>query len=559
MENVVTNHKLNLRLLGFLLAYPIGYLYWELLTLETPNGYEFIGISIFSVLFIIWNEILLRGHKEKAAKGTYFWYAVMVIAALTSSLAPNFGISVFAVHLCAIYSVLFANNNLLGGKTGGLIPFDILNGAFIKGIGNFWRFFYALFDIRKAREELNAANPDAPKGKKINGAATGAAIVVIVISIIFFIIAIALLCTINQQFDDAVSKILDFIFFDVDISVGEIIIKLIMAGPVAVLLYSALVTCAASDGTSDRARGKAIVDNSRKLRLLKDTLINVVLGCFILIYVIFFVFEGSYIFGALLGRIPEGFNVVEYARNGFFELIWVMVINMLLYLLVNAFTKDDSKTKLNKGLLITLMSTSIIFATVSFVKLGLYFNKFGYTPKRILAMWGAVVILVGSVFVIVSIIKNKSYARNWILFTVISYLILCLISGVFQYNDRKEYFVNDRLYIYVHNVSEDNIESVQMSIMPNMLDYYDLGTASSANSNYTLISSGSGYNFGIDKDDLPRNFLHGRYSIIVYVKYEGDSNIYTNEFIYDPTVSGIDLGDHHYSDYSYTVDLNPVY
>lgn len=558
-ENVVTKPKLNLRLLGFLLAYPMGYLYWELLFLEVPERFEFIGITIFSILFIIWSELILRGRKEKASKGTIFWYAAMVITAATSGLAPDRGISIFAVHLCAIYSVLFANGTLLGGRTGGLLPFDIINGVFIKGLGNFWRFFADPIEIFKARKELKGPVSEDDEIKKNNRAISGAAgVIVVIIAVIFFVIVLALLSSINEQFNDAVEKVFDIFTFDFDFDFAEIIVKLIMAGPVAVLLYGAISKCASSDGEEDRTFGNSIISGSKKLRVLKDTLINIILGCFILVYIIFFVFEGSYIFGAFFGDVPTGFNVVNYARNGFFELIWVMVINMLIFLLVNSFTKESSKTKLNKAFLITLMSTSMIFAVVSFVKLGFYFSRFGYTPKRILAMWGAIILLVAAALVIVSVIKNKSYTRSWIIFTVVSYLILCIISGVFQYNARKETVVSGMIRIPVCNESEYAIKEINMCVEDNMFDFYDLGSCSNASSNTNLIEPNSGFTYIVYEEDIPKNFLHGNYVVTVNVTYEGDDSIYSGEFVYDPSVDKIVLGDHYYEDYSYVVDLEAV-
>ena len=148
---------------------------------------------------------------------------------------------------------------------------------------------------------------------------------------------------------------------------------------------------------------------------------------FALLYIVFFVFEA----GTLSTWFQDRFLVVEYARRGFFELVGIMVINMIIFLVANTFAKREGIAyKLNRIFLTVLMSESVVFSMLSFLKLYMYFYKWGYTIKRMLAMWGSLVLGVAAVLAIISIVKNKDRSGLWIRFTAVSYVVMCLATGL---------------------------------------------------------------------------------------------------------------------------------
>ncbi len=557
MENEeLTIRKSRFRLLGLLLSYPVAYLYWRMMLLDLGHNLTFVGPTIFTLIFIAWNEITLRGYKEKAKEGTIFWYAAMVIVALLSTFSPSFELSMFAIHLCAVYSVLYSNNNLLEGKTGGFIAFDLLRAIFAKGLVGLPSIFVDAFKVpseHKALKKTSEENPDESlKAEKKKATLYG--IIVVAVAAVFMIIVVALLSSINAQFGNMVEKILSVFEWNFDISeyIAGVLIRIILAFPTSIVLYAGVSKCASSDGTEDKKAGDSLIASNARKHVVPATLINIVVGLFILLYIVFFIFEGSYIFGALFGRIPEGFNVVSYARNGFFELTWVMAINMLLYLLVNLFTKDASKSKVNKILLITLMVCCIIFAIVSFVKLAMYFGTFGYTPKRLLAMWGTVVLAAASIFVIVSVIKEKNFAREWILVTVVSYVVMCIIGACFVLPVRLNIASrsNSNVYVVIRNRADEDVYEISMSTNQSEEFFYDLGHVSNADGS-PVLKDGDEFIFSIDRNDLPDDFEDSRYLLeILFVTEDGEC--YPYSFTYSEEIGNGDS-------VVYVTEFNEIY
>ena len=146
--------------LGILLAYPLAYAYVRLIFSFTNEFVIFGKIGqgsfrfnyaypIFALLFIIVNEIVRRGRRGESGKlnaQTIFWYAVTFLAGLTATVGEGQDfegleeVSVFAMHLSAVYSVLVSNNILLGGKTSGFIPADLIHGFYVKAFAGFPNF-----------------------------------------------------------------------------------------------------------------------------------------------------------------------------------------------------------------------------------------------------------------------------------------------------------------------------------------------------------------------------------------------------------------------------------
>ncbi len=449
---------------GLLLAYPVAYLYLRLLVhfpfVEKGTDYHFISAFIFVLIFIAFNEIVRRGRGKGTSKSAYFWYGVMGLTAITVNIAPSYALSVFALHLCAVYAVLVSGNILYEGKTGSFIVSDLMNGGFVKTFPNFGNIIDDIKEFRKNDE-----------GEKTKRSAKGivAGIVMIIILFPMFIIALFLLSQINAEFNTMMTKLLGSIDLDwlLHLDIPSVFARLVFAVPATFFLYALISSCAKEDGSREREKFAAKVKARNKMRIVSPVFSAILSGMFVLIYLLFFILEGKYIFSALLGRLPEGFNVVDYARRGFFDLVGIMFINMLVFLVINTLEKRGGSIKISRFMTMVLMGESIVFAVVALCKLLMYFTTFGYTPKRMLAMWGCIVMGAAAVFVIMNLIKAGDHARKWIIFTAASYVAMCLLAGVFilaDYKGNAPASERDETRITFFNNTGIDIEEIEYSI-----------------------------------------------------------------------------------------------
>ena len=431
--------------LGILLAFPLAYAYVRFIYdfsddfLMDPSmgaGHFLIRISypVFAVLFIVINELIRKGRRDriKNSAETVFWYVMTFLTALTASFGPSCALSLFAMHLCSVYAVLVSNGILLGGKTSGFILADLINGFFVKSFAGFpnyivdWRCF-----CRPVQSQEEGAVP-VPKKNRFG------AVIFIVIMFILMIISISLMASIDSD----IASFIETVFIELGncfegffVNIGDVVARVFFAIPVCFCLYGLMSRTAKSDGGKESRVASWLNRVRGKGKTASSLIVYIAAGMFVLLYLLFFIKRLTYMLGGFTGEVPDGMLVAYYARDGFFELVGIMAVNMCVYLAIILFGKTDSEGRfaLPAKILVTmLMAESIIFAAVAMSKLGLYYSIYGYTPKRILAMWGTIALGFASTMTIFTVIRSKPHIRAGIIFTAASYVMICVLSGVLE-------------------------------------------------------------------------------------------------------------------------------
>ena len=102
------------------------------------------------------------------------------------------------------------------------------------------------------------------------------------------------------------------------------------------------------------------------------------------VYILFTVVQFKYFFS---GTLQEDLTYAEYARKGFFELMFVTIINLTITVVVLTFvTRVVSGLKrATRVLLSILVLTSAVMLCSAFIRLGLYEEAYGFTFTRVLA------------------------------------------------------------------------------------------------------------------------------------------------------------------------------
>ena len=430
--------------LGILLAYPLAYAYIRficdvsdsfIVDPSNGSGHFLITVSypVFAILFIIVNEFVRRGWRGSTGSPsgeTVFWYLMTFLTGLTASFGPGLELSVFAMHLCAVYSVLVSNNVLLGGKTSGFIIADLIDGFYVKSFAGFPNFVvdWKCYAKPETDQDPNTLN-NREKGRL-------GAFVFITVMIVLMIISVSLMASIDEDIsmflNNTVEGLVDYLN---NANLGEIFVRLMFAIPVCFYIYGLFSRTAKSDGSREGRVASWLSRILGKGKTVSSTIVYIGAGVFVLAYILFFVKRLTYMMGGFTGTVPDGLLVSHYAREGFFELVGIMAVNMCVYLAIILLGKTDKEGKfaLPAKILVTLlMAESIIFAIVAMSKLGLYYSIYGYTPKRILAMWGTLALGFASLMTILTVNRSKPHIRAGIIFTAVSYVAICLLSGVLE-------------------------------------------------------------------------------------------------------------------------------
>lgn len=138
---------------------------------------------------------------------------------------------------------------------------------------------------------------------------------------------------------------------------------------------------------------------------------------------LYLVFSGIQIVCLFLGNINlENYTYAEYARQGFFQLLIVCVINLILVLCGRSYFKESVFLKI----LLTIMSlcTYIMIASSAF-RMILYVKHYYLTFLRIFVLWSLVVLFILLTGVIISIYKSRFPLFHYSMAVVtICYLLL---------------------------------------------------------------------------------------------------------------------------------------
>lgn len=129
------------------------------------------------------------------------------------------------------------------------------------------------------------------------------------------------------------------------------------------------------------------------------------------LYVVFFISQWKYYVSGFTGVLPENFSYAEYARQGFFQLCAVSVINLVLIIFVSIFISRGAQ---NKGVVLKILTIvfclfTLILISTAVAKLVMYINYYGLTQKRIYAMWAMALIAI--IFLVIALGQFVSTIR----------------------------------------------------------------------------------------------------------------------------------------------------
>ena len=113
-----------------------------------------------------------------------------------------------------------------------------------------------------------------------------------------------------------------------------------------------------------------------------STMITSMLATINLVFILFLISEISKLCGNFL-KIPNGYIYSSYAREGFFQLLFVTIINFSIILFLLYKTNLINNNKIIKGLTLSLIIFSILLIFNSYYRMFLYIEKFGFTNLRL--------------------------------------------------------------------------------------------------------------------------------------------------------------------------------
>lgn len=187
----------------------------------------------------------------------------------------------------------------------------------------------------------------------------------IIVGIVFSIVILLLLMSADDYFNKFVSKTFISINFDFS-KIMQFVIFFIIIFSIGVNLI----------------RNRYIVMKENKTRKIDHTIIISMLSVINLVFVLFLISEVSKLCGNFL-QIPKGYIYSSYAREGFFQLLFVTIINFSIILYLIYKTNVIKENKVIRNLVLILIAFSVLLIFNSYYRMFLYIGKFGFTNLRL--------------------------------------------------------------------------------------------------------------------------------------------------------------------------------
>ena len=163
----------------------------------------------------------------------------------------------------------------------------------------------------------------------------------------------------------------------------------------------------------------------QKEKMAWDSVISLtVLTLLNIVYLLFVFVQFQYFFGETL---KEGYTYAEFARRGFFELLFVTMLNLLIISTIVSFV--DKASKFTTLAIRALLSLLVIFSGVmlysAFIRLFMYEEAYGFTFARVLAHSFMVFLLVILCYSFMRIwMERLSLVRFYIISAIIFYTLV---------------------------------------------------------------------------------------------------------------------------------------
>ena len=375
------------------------------------------------------------------AKPLTIWYSVMMIlTGLSSGLTGNKIIQGFNFCWILVFLVFMLLHNFCNDRQWGLIKYIAAAFQAVFGaIGCIAEPFMDIADyMRNERMDSdNMGSENATAGERhVKKHRMLYVFIGIAIAFPLVVLIVVLLCSADVVFASVIKKIFaDINFF----TVSKVVFLFVFA------LFSSYC------GIKYLSK-KRISDAPVETPAFPAAIGITVAATISVVYVFFCFIQIVYLFGGLM-QLPSGYTYARYAREGFFQLLFVCILNVIIVLLGSELFRKNKI--LNAFLILITLCTYIMIASSTY-RMGLYVSEYGLTATRLCVLWALGVIALFMLGVILSICKPAfSLFRYGIIVIGVCYLVLAFARPDYLVARYNTVCMEDTDYKYLMSLSTD--------------------------------------------------------------------------------------------------------
>lgn len=406
-----------------------------------------ISVLLFIIPLLVYLYFLMKDNKLINNKKGLLLMIPIILLSLTYFIFNNEGFKIFnfivIIGLIALMYAITIKNTF----------------KFLKLVENFFsslfepivyldKFFYSIFPKKEKRiNKLKLSD----KTKRI--------LISILIALPVIIIVLALLSSADMIFGKIFDKFFSLFTFNINFkidSLGDIIGRIIRFFIVFCLLGSSMVYLKEKYYLNDK---EEIIKEEKNKDLLSLKIL------FISLNIIYIIFDFIQIKSLMLHSISmSGITYAEYARQGFFQLMVVSLINLSIILISKRFENKNNKKEFNliKIMSVIMLLLTIVIVVSSFLRMNLYEQAYGYTTLRLLVYIALITEFILMIPTLLYIFNSKyNIVKSYMIIIIIVYVLTNYMNidymiarrNIDRYYETKKIDLN-----YLRNYGTDNVK-----------------------------------------------------------------------------------------------------
>lgn len=346
-----------------------------------------------------------------------FRTGAMVLIAIGFSLYQQSSLQLF-LKVCLFFLTGYWFLSIMENRMDNQRESTLLSDMIRSGVANPFRYFTTFF------KSLSLGLRTSADKKKILEALGGLALVLPVSAII-----VQLLAASDRRFQTLVTQI--FRGFVPD---GNVLARVIFGLIFALYFYGLFFGGKLNIEEDKRLK---FLEKQKDSRFMTRVSLLVIIGLLSFIYVVYTALQVDTLISVLQGRSPWVLTIYAYARQGFYELCQVVLINAGVLTFVTRYLKEEERGKALRLMQSLLCILTLALIAVALSKMGLYIGQYGLTPKRFMTSWLMVTMAIAFVFVLISYYKTIALGKWLLRIGLMMLVVLSLINvdgTVVRYN-----------------------------------------------------------------------------------------------------------------------------
>lgn len=195
-------------------------------------------------------------------------------------------------------------------------------------------------------------------------------------------------------------------------------------GNLFLMAFLVLFGIMASYGILIELAGEGIDDKMKDHRTMEPIVAITFTLVLTVIYLAFSIIQIMYLFIGNM-QLPDGYTYAAYAREGFFQLLFVCLINLCLVLFCMKHYQDN---KILKGILTVICGCTYIMIASSTMRMILYIQTYNLTFLRLFVLTALFVLLLCLTGVVISIYKEAFPLFSFMMTVVtVTYIVFSLV------------------------------------------------------------------------------------------------------------------------------------